>query len=737
MEAEISVESRSEPTLMGGNDSPVQTPPNGLNSTFSQNAGAEQRTYIETAELAAFVADANESSGIYAASTRYRRTKLLGEGGLGRVWLAQDQFVGRDVAIKELHPDRAGNEDMLARFIREARISARLQHPNIAPFFHIGVDDCAKPFIVMQRIGGVTLEEKIRTLQTSGVDWTARRSELHELVAILLQVCAGVAFAHSRGVIHRDLKPANVMIGEFGEVIVLDWGLGKEVGAPDDPRPNGSMANDAGDSWTDSWLADASTTQAGSVLGTLDYMAPEQAGGDEATIGVRSDVFALGGILHFILTGRAPHKFAGGSFHSAVARIRTASIPPTRMLNPSTPRPLAAIIAKATALDPDKRYASALELAADLKRWLSGERVLAYREPAPQRLARWALQRRLTMSMLALAGFTVVLVSAMANLHQWASIESLVTEELLETRDRVQDVANGIQREVQLIAALMNFVSGLPSIQDSLTLPDGSTTRSEALGRAARTLNAFVDRQPHVVNAMLVDRGGAPLAFADVTRPRDQHRRMAELARRLKDELDQIRPGQVLFEPVDLLAPGAARARHGAIVGVPVRKNDSGELAGAVLMETLIGVQGFHNHDSSAVALANRPADCFVADRTGRVRFHSLNTGQIGSLAEGAPMLTGIFPELASLVEETELPATLEVRHSHNNFTVFAHRMRLEETYPAASPIIAVARPIDMLRDYSARRNGYLICAAVLIISMSACLASAIAWIVLRMVRFH
>jgi serine/threonine protein kinase len=310
------------------------------------------------------------------ADTKYRLLEELGRGGMGAVYLADDTVLGRKVALKVV---ATGVSDPAAaeRMLREARIIARLEHPGIVPVHDAGALPDGRVFYAMKRVDG------------SRLDVLAPGMPLAERLRVFQRVCDAVAFAHAHGVIHRDLKPENVMVGAFGEVLVMDWGIARLVeSAGDDPsaRPPGARG-----------------TAAGSVMGTLSYMAPEQAAG--AVAGPAADVYALGGILYFLLAGRPP--FDG---EDAEARARgggaEASPLPLREAAPGAPAALESVVVRAMAAAPEARYASAEELAAEVSRYLDGERVLAHRETAAERAGRFFAKYR--TAILLVAAYLVV-----------------------------------------------------------------------------------------------------------------------------------------------------------------------------------------------------------------------------------------------------------------------------------------------------------------------------------------
>jgi serine/threonine protein kinase len=304
------------------------------------------------------------------AGTRYRLLGELDRGGMGVVFSADDLTLGREVAIKVLRDGlgRGGAEDRLAR---ESTIMAGLEHPGIVPVHDAGTLPDGRAFYVMKRVRGT----RVDALARAGLS-------LAEALRLFTRICEPVAFAHARGVVHRDLKPENVMVGEFGEVIVMDWGVAKRLARPANAaRPEGAGPERAGARIEAEPLGraanDAPLTSDGDVIGTRGYMAPEQERGDTGAISPRSDVWALGAILRELATAAGASPGAG------------------------LPKPLAAIIARATAADPVGRYPSAAELAADVVRFVDGEGVTAYREAPWEKGIRWLRRNRAAVGVVA------------------------------------------------------------------------------------------------------------------------------------------------------------------------------------------------------------------------------------------------------------------------------------------------------------------------------------------------
>jgi WD40 repeat protein len=319
---------------------------------------------------------------------RYEILGEQGEGGLGRVLRARDRTLDRLVALKEL---KTPSPEAAARFVREVMLTARLQHPSIISIYEIGEHHDGAPFYAMKLVEGRPLDAVI--------DGASSLAERLALLPHAAAVADAIAYAHDRGIIHRDLKPANVIVGPFGETVVIDWGLAKDLRGSGSQSGSGSGSESGSASDGDGLLR----TLDGEMLGTPAYMPPEQMRG--AVVDERADVFALGGILYHVLTGHAPYET--DSFRDAVARIAAGTPVPLVDREPRIPAELATIVAKAMAREPVDRYATAKELAADLARYRTGQLVGAHHY-TPARLAlRFA--RRHKAAFLAGAAFVTAL----------------------------------------------------------------------------------------------------------------------------------------------------------------------------------------------------------------------------------------------------------------------------------------------------------------------------------------
>ncbi len=391
------------------------------------------RTIAEDPTVIGREADDGEGDGGGGTrpAARYVATRLHARGGLGEVYLAHDCELDREVALKRIqarHADHAGHR---ARFLVEAQVTGGLEHPGIVPVYSLGREGDGRPYYAMRFIRGESLGEAIgefhRLHARPDRDPAGRALGLRRLLGRLIDVCQAMAYAHSRGVLHRDLKPSNIMLGKFGETLVVDWGLARIPG----DGGGGEGEGEGEDRPLSAPAAGSSPTEAGSILGTPAYMSPEQANGEVDRLGSASDIYSLGATLYALLAGVAP--FVDGSIFAVLERSRRGDFPPPRAVRPDVPPALEAICLKAMALDPAARYPSALALAGDLDRWLADEPVSARREPWIDRLARWRRRHRSLVT----AASAVLVVAALALAAGALAIDAERSVAVLE-RDRAR-----------------------------------------------------------------------------------------------------------------------------------------------------------------------------------------------------------------------------------------------------------------------------------------------------------
>jgi serine/threonine-protein kinase len=303
---------------------------------------------------------------------RYELRALLGAGGMGEVRVCRDHLIGREVAFKVVRAGAGSSPPgMLSRFLREARIQGQLEHPAVVPVYDLGVGPDGAAYFTMKRVRGMTLAEILRALSFGDPECTQRYSR-RKLLTAFSSVCLAVDFAHSRGVLHRDLKPSNVMLGDFGEVYLLDWGLARLASSADLPaRPGDPPLIDAP-------LDAGARSVDGTLMGTPGYMAPEQVRGDRA-LDARTDVYALGCILFELLTLEPLHRRESAPALIASTLMGVDARPSVRDPTRALPPELDAICVRATTRDPAERFPSARALHEAIERFLDGDRDLELR----------------------------------------------------------------------------------------------------------------------------------------------------------------------------------------------------------------------------------------------------------------------------------------------------------------------------------------------------------------------
>lgn len=345
-------------------------------------------------------ADAPESLSPHAAAVRrylppdylrelqYDIGGVIAQGGMGAIVDAQDKLLRRRVAMKVML--QTGSQSDLLRFIEEAQITGQLEHPNIVPVYKLGVDEQDQVFYTMKLVRGITLHQVLHLIET-GVAETVKKYPLPALLTIFQKVCDAIAFAHSKGVIHRDLKPANIMLGEYGEVLVMDWGLARVSGRNEASgvEPERTLVRSARQDEGPEMM-----TMAGMVLGTLQYMPPEQARGETDHFDARTDIYSLGGLLYHILALEPPiqgedvqqmlQSVVDGKVAPQVASHGPRRVESSRALSHipggKIPEVLAEVTRKAMALRQEDRFQTVKELQSAVQGYQSGSTA---RRPEP------------------------------------------------------------------------------------------------------------------------------------------------------------------------------------------------------------------------------------------------------------------------------------------------------------------------------------------------------------------
>jgi serine/threonine-protein kinase len=438
------------------------------------------------------------------------RYRALGErpvatGGLGEIWLARDEELWRQVALKYLQAGCVRDVDACRRFVLEAEITGRLEHPGVVPVYGLVHDGKGRPCYAMRFIHGQTLRdaiEQFHAADTATRDAGERSVAFQKLLRSFLAVCEVLAYAHSRGIIHRDVKPGNIMLGKYGETLVVDWGLAKPIATPKEAEANPTET-------LVSPVSAASVEQSvmGFVKGSPAYMSPEQAEGQWDTVGVAADVYGLGATLYHLLTGRPPFS---GDLPSVLGKVKRGDFLIPRRLNKEVSPALEAICLKAMSLRPPDRYRTALDLAADVEHWLANEPVTAYVEPWTVKSRRW-LSRHQT---LAAATVVAVLVATAA-----LGAATLLLRSANEREQRLRATA---EQNFQLARDAVDRYFTKVSESSELKAHGLEALRRELLGQAKDFYERFASEEAGEPGVQL-ERGNAYLRLARIHKRLGDH----------------------------------------------------------------------------------------------------------------------------------------------------------------------------------------------------------------------
>lgn len=424
---------------------------------------------------------------------RFKVLRPHAKGGLGQVSVALDAELNREVALKEIQPNHADDQDSRSRFVLEAEITGGLEHPGIVPVYGLGQTDSGRPFYAMRFVRGDSLKEAADRFHRARRTNDAEQQQalaFRQLLGRFTDVCNAIEYAHSRGVLHRDLKPGNVMLGKYGETLVVDWGLAKAMG---EQAVEGATEQVAEPSLRPSSGSGTAPTIMGQAIGTPAFMPPEQAAGRLDDVGPASDVYSLGATLFYLLTGQPPVD--GDSLGEVLQRVEAGDFRPPRTLTPTTPKPLDAICRKAMSHAPGDRYASPQLLAADVERFLADEPVTAYREPLLIRARRWMRKHQtlaattaavLLLSLFGSGAFSLILNGKNRELADRNT-------QLVEARNLAE--ANEVAARAQSQLALTTLSEVIRDLQVGLTnLPGGGEVRRRLLSTSLKRLEMIATR---------------------------------------------------------------------------------------------------------------------------------------------------------------------------------------------------------------------------------------------------
>jgi serine/threonine-protein kinase len=608
----------------------------------------------------------------------YQVLREIGRGGMGVVYRARQFKPSRLVALKMILDGRFASERDLLRFANEAEIIAALEHPNIVPVLEVGQHEGLHYFSMPLLTGGSLAAGLPRP---AGDPRAAAR--------LVADVAAAVHHAHERGILHRDLKPANILLDDEGRPHVTDFGLGKRV------RDGHGL------------------TEPGAILGSPGYMAPEQATGDPAAVTTASDVYGLGAILYALLTGRAP--FQGGSVHETIARLRDQPPEPPSRINRSVPRPLEQVCLVCLEKDPARRYPTANALAADLRRWLAGEPVLAQPEPLTERTRRWMRRRRT-----ALAAATAAMLVSLVGLAVVLAVQARANRDLREANRREQ------ARFDLAMQAIRSFHAG---VSEDLLLrePQFKELRAKLLrgareffGQLETQLKGQTDRRSRRAMARACDELAALTdRIGSKTEALDLYRRGLALRRELARDAPSDADAQVDVARC-LLALGHLEYQTGHADEAVVAYRDAHRLLGGVnrpgepARDFRDDLATCDHRLGDALAAMGFSARALVSYQEGRsvrealVREHPAVTGHRSSLAESDLAIGNLFwksGQPAEAVASFEKARAVFKALAEEHPTASEYRRGLAHCYNAISyPLHTMGKTEEALGSFEVAR---------------------------------
>lgn len=507
----------------------------------------------------------SSSSVTERSSLRFRVLRPHAKGGLGQVLVAHDNDLHRDVAMKEIQDKYADGVESRARFVFEAEVTGRLEHPGIVPVYALGHHEDGRPYYAMRFITGTAMNDAIKQLYANP-DVSQRNREMRDLLQRFVTVCNTIDFAHSRGYLHRDLKPANIMLGEYAETLVVDWGLAKPIDTVPDVEPRTGAASEELSEELDSLHTvgggivrdpNGSPTQSsepidpsatviphekpshphrghdtvpGRTVGTPQYMPPEQALGQSERMGPPSDVYSLGATLYHLLTGGPPLAVEKGlSLRKLLRKVTRGEIPSAREVRSDVPKSLDAICQNAMATDPDDRYPTARALARDIENYLADDRVSVVPETWIDQLGRWTRKNRGMSATIAAAVLTIALV---------ATVFYGITQNALNRTQRYLTISQLQQRFDTGIKAEDQRLDRVDLVDKEIAIGQEQVARSRELIEEIEELQrvdapGFVDSNRRF--ALLQSWSASIDQLSDQTMNRDLHERLLEEVERLEN----------------------------------------------------------------------------------------------------------------------------------------------------------------------------------------------------------
>lgn len=561
--------------------------------------------------------------------TRFDQIRFLAHGGLGSVFVARDTKLHRDIALKCVQRKIAHDEPSIDRFLVEAEVTGRLDHPGIVPVYGLGRLPDGRPFYAMRYIQGESLDDAATNYHAEAgkLDDGARRMALRKLLTHFVAACQTIAYAHRRGIVHRDMKPAHILLGRYGETLVVDWGLAVPVGRDEQFKDD-----------LEQTLMPQAGSQTGSSTdgaGTPQYMSPEQAAGG-VSLGPATDIYSLGVTLYKVLTGRVP--FTADNFHELRQKILRGDVPPPSKQAGHVPQALEAVCLKAMQRDPVARYPTAMHLAEDIERFFADEPISVVPDTVSRRLARWARRNRSTAQAV-IAGLVMITLTA-----------ALASFFLLQTSRRAQEARDTSLHTSAVFAARMlgqeaearwSALSFAAADRELKALLSRSTTAADDAGRTKlyadvdvwlRRRKAESDARLPSGSWTLLDARGTHLGRAAADGIRFPGRSFAHRSyfHGLPHELGEDEVGKAVPLQMPSLSPAyesKAFALPTVSFSVPVREGE--QILGVLTMSLTAGefsALEVERRDGRRVLLIDNRPDS--QSRTGLVLFDSSTRGE-------------------------------------------------------------------------------------------------------------
>jgi len=598
---------------------------------------------------------------------------LLGEGGMGTVWRARQLSTGRDVALKAMRPLAFASMRAKVRFDREVQLTARLEHPNVARVYDSGFSGGVY-YYALELVDGLPLDDFVR----------ARALECRQVLELMLPVCRAVAHAHQKGVIHRDLKPSNILVDHAGSPRVVDFGLAKAF-------------DEAG--------AEPTETTEGQLAGTPAFMSPEHAGGRSDRLDTRTDVYALGATLYFLLTNQHPHDQSGPRYE-VLPRIAREEIRPPRQLKPELDRELEALLLKALAQEPDRRYGSVGELARDIQRYLAGEPLEAAPPSATYVLRKFARKYRVPLTVA--AGFVLVLVAATV-VSSWQAVRATrarnaeALQRTLAQRAAASEAAQ--RRQAETVEGLLESVfAGLSPYSEKKGGPDLKTQLVTQLDETAAKLDKDYAGEPLVRARLRTVLGWTQLQLGEVTKAEALFKSALVEQQRYAAPDD----AQTLTTLHHLAVAYLSAGRHGEAIKLleqvrdrQVRKlgpDDPDTLRTQVTLASAYDVGAGRN--VQAIALGEQLRDPLIR-KLGPD--HKYTLGALADLA-GAYLSAGRIDEATKLFEQVRDQQIKKLGPEHPSTLITLHNLAM--AYGSAGRTAEQIKLLERVRDQQIKQLG-------------------------------